>query len=163
MQFDKLNQWLMLAANLGVIAGIAFLALEVSQNTEALQAQSSYNLYQAKTGSFRMIAQNPDGLADIFIRMQQNETLTPAETLRLRLYTQAMLGDFEWQYKEMASGRLVVDFDFAGQLAGFLNGMPYMMQGFERGKATNTLDAGFVEYVDAEVMPLVEKTPRQGR
>jgi hypothetical protein len=35
MPFDKLNQWLMLATNLGVIAGIAFLAVEISQNTEA--------------------------------------------------------------------------------------------------------------------------------
>ena len=36
MPFDMLNQWLMLAANLGVIAGIAFLAVEISQNTEAV-------------------------------------------------------------------------------------------------------------------------------
>lgn len=40
MQLDKLNQWLMLAANIGVISGIAFLAVEISQNTEALGART---------------------------------------------------------------------------------------------------------------------------
>ena len=156
MQFDKLNQWLMLAANLGVVAGIIFLALEVSQNTEALQAQSSYNLYQAKTGSFRMIAQNPEGLADLMARMSQGDALNPVESLRINLYAQAMLGDFEWQYQEMASGRLVVNFDFPNQLAAFLQRMPQMMAAFQQGKASNSLDAGFIEYVDSEVMPLVK-------
>ncbi|MEQ9007390.1 MAG: hypothetical protein RLP12_05865 [Ekhidna sp.] len=40
MQFDKLNQLLTLIANLGVIAGILFLAIEVRQNTAMMQAQT---------------------------------------------------------------------------------------------------------------------------
>jgi hypothetical protein len=37
---DKLNQWLTLGANLAVVAGIVFLAVELHQNTEAIQAQT---------------------------------------------------------------------------------------------------------------------------
>jgi hypothetical protein len=42
---DRLNQWLMLIANLGVIAGFVFLALEIQQNSEAIKAQT----YQSRT------------------------------------------------------------------------------------------------------------------
>jgi len=39
MNPDKLNSWLGLIANFGVIAGIAFVALELRQNTTMMQAQ----------------------------------------------------------------------------------------------------------------------------
>ena len=39
MKLDKLNSWLTLLANLGVILGIIFLALEVRQNEETLRLQ----------------------------------------------------------------------------------------------------------------------------
>ena len=38
MQTYKVNQWLTLIANFGVVAGLVFLAIEVRQNTTALQA-----------------------------------------------------------------------------------------------------------------------------
>ncbi len=38
MKLDGLNQGLMLVANFGVVAGLIFLAVEVQQNTTALQA-----------------------------------------------------------------------------------------------------------------------------
>lgn len=40
MTMDKLNQWLTLLANIGVIAGIVFLAIEIRQNTEMIQSQT---------------------------------------------------------------------------------------------------------------------------
>jgi len=40
MNTSKLNEWLTITANLGVIAGIVFLAIEVQQNTEIMQAQT---------------------------------------------------------------------------------------------------------------------------
>ena len=40
MNLDSLNKWLMLAANVGVIAGIIFLAIEVQQNTRMMSAQT---------------------------------------------------------------------------------------------------------------------------
>ena len=35
MNADKVNKWLTLAANIAVIAGIVFLALELNQNSRA--------------------------------------------------------------------------------------------------------------------------------
>jgi hypothetical protein len=37
---SKLERWLTLVANLSVVAGIVFLAVELQQNTEAIQAQT---------------------------------------------------------------------------------------------------------------------------
>ena len=40
MNMDSVNKWLMLVANIGVIAGIVFLAVEVSQNTKVAQSSA---------------------------------------------------------------------------------------------------------------------------
>ena len=37
---DRLNQWLTLIANLGVVAGFVFLGMEIQQNSEAINAQT---------------------------------------------------------------------------------------------------------------------------
>jgi hypothetical protein len=37
---DKINKWLTLAANVAVVAGIFFLALELSQNSRMMHAQT---------------------------------------------------------------------------------------------------------------------------
>ena len=37
---DRLNQWMTLAANVGVLIGIIFLAYEIRQNTDAVHAQT---------------------------------------------------------------------------------------------------------------------------
>jgi hypothetical protein len=40
MKLENLNKWLALAANIGVIAGIVFLAIEIRQNQESLDRNS---------------------------------------------------------------------------------------------------------------------------
>ena len=44
MKLSDLNEWLTLTANLGVIGGIVFLAVEIQQNTAAIETQT----YQAR-------------------------------------------------------------------------------------------------------------------
>ncbi len=47
MNLDRLNHWLTLLANIGVLAGIIFLAQEIRQNTQTMQAaaiQESTNI-----------------------------------------------------------------------------------------------------------------------
>lgn len=40
MKLDKLNQWLTLAANIGLIAGFVLIALQLQQNTRAIELQA---------------------------------------------------------------------------------------------------------------------------
>ncbi len=39
-RLDKVNSWLTLLANIGVLVGIVFLAMEIQQNTEMMRAQT---------------------------------------------------------------------------------------------------------------------------
>jgi hypothetical protein len=44
MNLDRMNQWLSLTANAGVIAGFILLAVQMKQNTDALQLQNQIEL-----------------------------------------------------------------------------------------------------------------------
>lgn len=46
MNLDKINHWLVLVANVGVVAGIVFLAIEIQQNTNAIQTQTYQSLME---------------------------------------------------------------------------------------------------------------------
>ena len=41
MEMDRLNRWLILGANFGVVVGLVFLAIELNQNTKATIAAAS--------------------------------------------------------------------------------------------------------------------------
>ncbi len=60
MNLDKLNQWLSLVANLGVMVGIIFLVVELSQNTQALNANAIQNSTQIAREYVMMLSQDPD-------------------------------------------------------------------------------------------------------
>ena len=43
MKLPDLNEWLTLGANIGVLAGIVFLGVELSQNNELMESQARFN------------------------------------------------------------------------------------------------------------------------
>ncbi len=66
MNLDKTNRWLTLLANIGVMAGIVFLAVEVNQNSAELEqsnavatAQGPFQVNTVMDNSYRAMAQNP--------------------------------------------------------------------------------------------------------
>ena len=46
---ERLNQWMMLVANIGVVAGIFFLGFELQQTSDAINAQT----YQSRAEASR--------------------------------------------------------------------------------------------------------------
>ena len=56
MTMDKLNKWLTLLANIGVIAGIAFLAIEIQQNTAMIQSQTRDSITEKQLAVFEWFA-----------------------------------------------------------------------------------------------------------
>jgi len=60
MNLEKLNQWLTLLANLGVMTGIIFLVVELSQNTQALRANAIQNSTEVGRQQMMMFSQDPD-------------------------------------------------------------------------------------------------------
>ena len=60
MDLSRLNQWLTILANLGVMVGIIFLIIELNQNTQALRANAIQNSTEVAKQQVMMLAQDAD-------------------------------------------------------------------------------------------------------
>ena len=67
MKPKKLNAWLTLVANFGVIAGLIFLGYEIRQNTTQLRAEALYSINEA-ISTLNAGVYNDAVLADIKVR-----------------------------------------------------------------------------------------------
>ena len=80
MDSDRLNRWLTLGANLGVLVGIILLVIELDQNREMVRAQTRNEISQGELTVLSQIAENKE-LADILARVSQGENVEPGEQL----------------------------------------------------------------------------------
>lgn len=78
MNLEKLNSWLTFAANIGVIAGIVFLAIEIRQNSNAVRAQTRAQLAEGVTELFSA-NMNDKEYAAVLMRGNNIEELSPVE------------------------------------------------------------------------------------
>ena len=84
MDSDRLNRWLTLGANIAVLVGIALLVVELRQNQDVMRAQTRNDITQGELTLLLSTAENQE-LADIVVRANNGEELTPAEQLRNHL------------------------------------------------------------------------------
>jgi hypothetical protein len=108
MDLDRLNRWMTLAANLGVLVGIFLLLIELQQNTESaeLQAAQSYVTFSHEL-DFRLV-DDPSLIALLYTPPEER---TPEESGRIDrwyfgslrtwengyyLHTRGVLGDDLW-------------------------------------------------------------------
>jgi len=93
---SKLERWLTLVANLSVVAGIVFLAAEMRQNTEAIQAQTRDSLTEKQMEFSGWVATNRD-LADVF-RRGQRAGYAALDSTEVTMFTLLVHGIFrEWE------------------------------------------------------------------
>jgi len=78
MKMDDLNKWLTLAANLGVIAGIIFLAVELRQNSDMIRAQTRANLAEELVDLFSANMNDSD-YAAVLLRGNKGLELSEVE------------------------------------------------------------------------------------
>ena len=95
----ELGQTITILANLGVIAGIVFLGLELRQNNELMESEARFNRLNLQLGSVNLIVEHPD-LAELIVRSQNDGDLTPAETYRLESYWSRLFSNMQWSYLE---------------------------------------------------------------
>jgi len=105
MKKIDLGQAISIVANVGVILGIAFLAVEVSQNTDALTAQARYNHLQGRQYS-RVAAMENREFASTLARLATNEELSPEDEIQIASYFQYAFLGWQWEYGEYLAGRL---------------------------------------------------------
>ena len=95
MNLDSTNRWLTLVANIGVLAGIIFLAYELQQNTVATQLEAASNFNASFSEIELFIAGNPE-FAELLTRGREGEEITGVDQLRLTVFYNQILR--QWQF-----------------------------------------------------------------
>lgn len=79
MSTDQLNKWLTLVANIGVIAGIAFLAFEIRQSNQIALATNEIAIRDSYGSLNELLAGNPDIAAILAKARDPDSTFTGTE------------------------------------------------------------------------------------
>ena len=105
MDTDKLNKGLTLIANLAVVAGIIFLAIELRHNNELLEAEIRTIRLDVRAADFlRPLEHQQYGNA--LIKIRHGEPLTEYETLILNRTMATTLYNYQYVFTEYSLGRV---------------------------------------------------------
>lgn len=100
MNADKLNSWLTLGANIGVVIGLGLLIYEINQNTKMMQAQ--INQQRTDTAmSEQQAVYNSDYVPAIDVKISNGEQLSDEELIRYEHVFRAFNRNMDnqlWQY-----------------------------------------------------------------
>jgi hypothetical protein len=158
----KVDLWQAIGAlaNIGVIAGIAFLAIELQQNNRLLSAEARYDQRQNQQArASRAIVNNE--LADLMVRARDGADLSESDELRLFLMSADIFSEFEWTYSQIQAGNLEDDGTLLPQMRNaFGNPRILFIPGDIFREAWDTLsptrNPDFVRYVEANVLERAE-------
>jgi hypothetical protein len=162
MNMDKLNSWLSLAANVGVVAGIVFLAIEIRQNQTSLDRNSElmereYQLQVADglkaiadaSDDFRIMTANSEELTRIWLDGLEGKELSETEYHRFRM----MCGMGIWNSAALYRRSIILEQEgFARAEERYwrntINSQPGMRECWENN-VNGLLSWGFEDFVDA--------------
>jgi hypothetical protein len=101
-----LGQAITILANIGVIAGIVFLALELRQNNELLETEARRGLMLNRMDMNRAWAAD-ENLMQLREKAFNGDPLTRAEQIRVEADLVSLLVGMEWEYEQFRSGRVL--------------------------------------------------------
>ncbi len=153
MKKRNLSETLNLLANLGVIAGIVFLGVELRQNNALMEMEARATLTENLQDGWYQVSSDP-GLVELFIKDRSGQELSEAEEMRLNAYWMGMLLRREWQYEHFPDAETGVSgmrrlFSSYGSLRRAWGGTNSASQA--AGK--DNFSAEFVRFVEAEILP----------
>lgn len=102
MKSSRVNEWLTLIANIAVVGGIIFLAIEVRQNNELLRSESRQTLVTNDLASLEANFQN----ADVFAKLIAESEMSAEDQLRLSFMFALDLRNREFEYFQYINGLL---------------------------------------------------------
>ena len=157
---EKLNQWMTLIANVGVVAGIVFLAFEISQNTEQMMSTSIQNLSERMENRNILLATN-NQLSEVIRKLYFDEaSLTDTEQGQVFWWVASWTTDFEEAYRQFGLGALP-----EGALYSRIRNMQGLME-TNAGKAAwaqlaPVADPSFVEWAEPQLDLKSQEGPSQ--
>jgi hypothetical protein len=116
MDSDKLNQWVSLAANIGVFIGLIFLVVELKQTNDLAEA----NAYRARGDEIQTALQSvalSSELAEILVKVEGEgfDALSTIEAMQYRQYLWAGVFRMQNQYNDYRLGYLD-EYSYQGML-----------------------------------------------
>ncbi len=105
MKKIDLGQTVTILANIGVIAGIIFLAVELRQNNELLESQTPFNHTRLRMDVGGPLYQYPH-LTEIVVKKSDGRALTAVEERMLVDVYGNIYSAWEWEFREYERGRL---------------------------------------------------------
>ncbi len=145
-----LGQTVRLLANIGVIAGIVFLAVELRQNNDLLVAQTSYAQFNIERERRMALVQNVSGLTEIFVKQRAGSQLSEVERVQLGVYHNDTLDMYRWQFREYQAGRLPDGFIDLRVWRDVWVATPGLRLLFETDRPR--LDPAFVQFIEENVV-----------
>lgn len=142
-------QSLGIVANVGVIAGIVFLAVELRQNNELLVSQARMNSLLARASYQQYVATNEGGIADILLKVRDQE-LTGTEQFRLNVHWSLVLNNWASMFREVADGPLSESDMPIRVWAATMRNNPSLVEFWEQSKQDYSAD--FNEYLEGSVL-----------
>jgi len=102
MNTVKLNTWLTLGANIGVVVGLVMLIIEIRQNTEMMRAQINQSRTDTAVSEQQAVF-NSEHVPAILAKIRRDEKLSEEELIRFRTYFRAYNRNQDnnlWQYNQ---------------------------------------------------------------
>ncbi len=106
MNTEALNRWLTLGANVGVIAGIVFLGVEIQQSTAVTRSVAAQEISNTSVEYFMRIAENPDLARVVMVANADPGALSDVEIVQYRYVIGAVFLLLEGAYKQFQLGFL---------------------------------------------------------
>jgi len=104
---DKVNKWLSLTANIGVIVGIAFLAVELNQNNDLMASQDRYNRLTSAQQGRLLLVQDPK-LREIVVKSRGGD-LSQEESIAFQSMWDLNFTGWEWSFLELDYDELPIE------------------------------------------------------
>ncbi len=151
MDLDKINRWMTLVANLGVVAGIIFLAFELQQANLATRIAARDSATEGHV-NYLGIVLDPSILAVAHDKALASEDLSRLETRQLEVYHVRRWRHYERVFYQLQSGLISQQewYGYDGGINRALNGTATYWKisrdAWERTKPL--LSEQFVEYVE---------------
>ena len=103
------GQTVSVLANIGVIAGIVFLGIELRQNNSLLEAQTSLARFSVDRERRTRLLENRAGLLETMLKARNGEELNRTERAQLTAHWLDVLDSWLWQFREAQAGRIGQD------------------------------------------------------
>ena len=151
MKKIDLGQTITIFANIGVIAGIVFLAFELQQNNNLLTTQARATLMAARLSQQEAVSRNVGGLAEILVKVSSGDSLTDLERYQISVHRSLVLMNYSVMFREMVEGPLTERDIPIGQWAVDFTGDPGLRALWDLVKH-RIFEPDFISFVDERVL-----------